>query len=106
VDRSLLFMAHTSPLPVVTGSRVRSLALIRQLVARGWDVSLFALDTGVPAQPPDVAELRALCAEVRLCRHGAPTAVRMARMGADLLRGRPFQHSMFRFPGAVREAHA
>jgi len=105
VDRSLLFMAHTSPLPVVTGSRVRSLALIRQLVARGWDVSLFALDTGVPAQPPDVAELRALCAEVRLCRHGAPTAVRMARMGADLLRGRPFQHSMFRFPAAVREAH-
>ena len=105
MDRSLLFMAHTSPLPVVTGSRVRSLALIRQLVARGWDVSLFALDTGVPAQPPDVAELRALCAEVRLCRHGAPTAVRMARMGADLLRGRPFQHSMFRFPAAVREAH-
>jgi glycosyltransferase involved in cell wall biosynthesis len=106
VGRSLLFMVHTSPLPVVTGSRVRSLALIRQLVARGWDVSLFALDTGVPAQAEDVAELRALCAEVRLWRHGAPTAVRMARMGADLLRGRPFQHSMFRFPAAVREAHA
>ena len=106
MDRSLLFMAHTSPLPVVTGSRVRSLALIRQLVARGWDVSLFALDTGVPAQPADVAELRVLCTEVRLRRQAAPTAVRMARMGVDLLRGRPFQHSMFRFPGAVREAHA
>jgi glycosyltransferase involved in cell wall biosynthesis len=106
VDRSLLFMVHASPLPVVTGSRVRSLALIRELVARGWNVSLFALDTGVPAQPADVAELRALCAEVRLSRHAAPTAVRMARMGVDLLRGRPFQHSMFRYPGAVREAHS
>jgi len=106
VGRPLLFMVHTSPLPVVTGSRVRSLALIRQLVARGWDVSLFALDTGVPARPADLAELRALCAEVRLSPHGAPTAVRMARMGADLLRGRAFQHSMFRYPAAVREAHA
>ena len=106
MGRPLLFMVHTSPLPVVTGSRVRSLALIRQLVARGWDVSLFALDTGVPARPADLAELRALCAEVRLSPHGAPTAVRMARMGADLLRGRAFQHSMFRYPAAVREAHA
>jgi glycosyltransferase involved in cell wall biosynthesis len=106
MGRSLLFMVHTPPLPAVTGSRIRSLALVRQLVARGWDVSLFSLATGVPAQAADLGELRTLCAEVRIAHHGAPKAVRMARMGADLLRGRAFAHSMFRYPAAVREARA
>jgi len=106
MGRSLLFMVHTPPLPAVTGSRIRSLALIRQLVDRGWDVSLFALDTGVPAQAGDLDELRALCAKVRIAAHDAPKAARMARMGVDLLRGRAFHHSMFRSPAAVREARA
>jgi glycosyltransferase involved in cell wall biosynthesis len=99
-------MVHAPPLPAVTGLRVRALALVRQLVARGWDVSLFGLETGVPAQDADLDELRTLCAEVRFAHHGAPTAVRMARMGVDLLRGRAFAHSMFRYPAAVREARA
>ena len=102
---SVLFLVHAPPLPVVTGSRVRSLALIRQLAARGWDVSLFALDTGVRAEPADVAELRALCREVRIVRPHAPRALQLARMGTDLLRGRPFQHGMFRATAAVRAAH-
>ncbi|MDQ3676867.1 MAG: glycosyltransferase, partial [Actinomycetota bacterium] len=104
--RSLLWIVHQPPLPAVTGSRVRSRALIRELVARGWEVSLFSLDTGVPAQRADLDDLRSLCAEVRLVPYGSTRSVRMARMGADLLRGRAFQHSMFRAPGAVREAHA
>jgi glycosyltransferase involved in cell wall biosynthesis len=106
MSRSLLWMVHQPPLPAVSGSRVRSLALVRELGARGWDVSLFSLDTGVAAQADDVAQLRALCAEVRIVHYEAPVARRMARMGADLLRGRAFQHSMFRSPAAVREAHA
>jgi glycosyltransferase involved in cell wall biosynthesis len=106
MGRSLLVMLHTPPLPAVTGSRVRSLALVRQLVARGWDVSLFALQTGVPAHAADVDELRALCREVRLAGHTPPRAVRLGRMGLDLLRGRSFHHSMFRDPTAVAEAHA
>lgn len=103
---SLLWMVHQPPLPAVSGSRVRSLALIRELAARGWDVSLFALDTGVPARPADLEQLRALCAAVRIVRHDVPPPVRMARMGADLVRGRAFQHSMFRSRAAVRAAHA
>lgn len=101
---SLLWLLHQPPLPAVSGSRVRSLALVRELAARGWQVSLFALDTGVPAQPDDLDELRALCAEVRIVPHAVPKALRMARIGADLLRGRAFQHSMFRTPAAVRDA--
>ncbi len=105
MGRSVLFLLHTPPLPAVTGSRVRSLALVRQLVERGWDVSLFVLQTGVPAQPQDVAELRELCREVRFAAHDVPAAVGLGRMGADLLRGRAFHHSMFRDPAAVRAAH-
>lgn len=101
----VLFVVHAPPLPAVTGSRVRTLALMRQLAARGWEVSLFGLDTGVPPGPEDVAELRALCRAVRIARHDAPRPLRLARMGADLLRGRAFHHSMFRSPAAVREAH-
>lgn len=103
---SLLWLVHQPPLPAVSGSRVRSLALVRELAQRGWDVSLFVLDTGVPAQPQDVEDLRALCAEVRIVAHAVPRTLRMARIGADLLRGRAFQHSMFRTAAAVREAHA
>jgi polysaccharide biosynthesis protein PslH len=105
VAGSLLWLLHQPPLPAVSGARVRSLALVRELVARGWDVSLFALDTGVPAQPADRAELRALCSELRIVPHTVPRTLRMARIGGDLLRGRAFQHSMFRSPEAVREAH-
>ncbi|MGH2839636.1 MAG: hypothetical protein ACRDKY_02280, partial [Solirubrobacteraceae bacterium] len=102
---SLLWVLHQPPLPAVSGSRVRTFSLIRELADRGWDVSLFALDTGVRAQPADLAELREICAEVRVVPFEAPARVRMARMGADLLRGQPFQRSMFRAPAAVREAH-
>ncbi|HWC25061.1 MAG TPA: glycosyltransferase family 4 protein [Solirubrobacteraceae bacterium] len=102
---SVLWLVHQPPLPAVSGARVRTLALIRELAARGWDVSLFALDTGVPAQPDDVAQLRELCDEVRIVAHDVPRALRMARIGADLLRGRAFQHSMFRSPQAVAAAH-
>lgn len=102
---SLLWLVHQPPLPAVSGSRVRSLALVRELARRGWDVSLLALDTGVPAQPADLDELRAVCAEVRIVPYDVARALRLARIGADLLRGRAFQHSMFRAPDAVREAH-
>lgn len=105
MGRSLLFMVHTAPLPAVTGARIRSLALISQLVERGWDVSLFGLDTGVAAGPADLDELRALCAEVRIAAYDVPQLERMARMGVDLLRGQSFHHSMFRSPAAVDEAH-
>jgi glycosyltransferase involved in cell wall biosynthesis len=106
VAPSLLWIVNQPPLPAVTGSRVRSLALIRELVAQGWAVSLFSLDTGVAAQRADLDELRGLCAEVRLMAFETSTAARTARIGADLLRGRAFQRSMFRAPDAVRAAHA
>lgn len=102
---TLLWIVHQPPLPAVTGSRVRSLALIRELVARGWSVSLFSLDTGVPARRADLEALRELCAEVRIVPFPTSRPVRMARMGADLVRGGAFQHSMFRAPAAVRAAH-
>ncbi len=103
---TLLWIVHQPPLPAVTGSRVRSISLIRELVARGWDVSLFSLDTGVSAQQEDLDELQTLCVEVKIFPFTPPEPLRMARMGADLLRGRAFQHSMFRDPQAVRAAHA
>lgn len=102
---SLLVLVHTPPLPAVTGSRVRSLALVRQLALRGWEVSLFALATGVPARDQDLDELRALCAEVRVAPYDTARPARMLHMGVDLARGRAFHHSMFRDPEAVRTAH-
>lgn len=103
---SLLVLAHTPLLPAVTGARVRSYGLVRQLALRGWKLSLFALDTGVPATAEDLDELRALCEEVRVAPFDASRTARMLRMGTDLARGRSFHHSMFRDPAAVREAHA
>ena len=62
----VLFLTDSSPLPQVSGDRIRTYNLMRQLAARGGIVSLYAL-VGLHAPGVhDLLELKALCDRVYL----------------------------------------
>ncbi len=101
-----LFLTHEPVLPLVSGARMRSYHLLRELARAGHRVSLFAL---VPDDAPtgdDLAALRELCERVEL-RPFSPSAVgRRAQLALDSLLGRPFQRRYFHDAGSVRDADA
>lgn len=101
----VLFLTHEPPLPLVSGARLRSFHLMRELAARGHDVSLFAL---VPADPPgqeDRARLQALGERTELRPFEPSRLGRAARMAAGTALGRAFQRDYFRDPASVAAAH-
>jgi polysaccharide biosynthesis protein PslH len=98
---SVLALTHEPPLPAISGTRVRSLNLVRQLAGRGWRVSLFALGFGELPGSTDRAELESLCERVEIADLHRSQAARYARILLDLARGRAFQQSFFYSPGAA-----
>jgi polysaccharide biosynthesis protein PslH len=96
-----LFLTHEPPLPMISGTRVRSLNLIRELVRRGWRVSLFSL---VPDEGPSAserAELDEICEGVTL--EALPsTRARRLRVGWAIVGARAFHEAYF-FSAAVAE---
>jgi glycosyltransferase involved in cell wall biosynthesis len=84
---------------------VRTLNLMRQLVARGWNVSLFSLVIGTPLSEAERRALDELCDTVvlqsfdrRSLRHGL-------RLAAAVATGRAF-HSRFFYEPAIAERAA
>ena len=93
--RKALVLAHESPLPAISGTRVRTLNLMLQLAKRGWNVSLFALAVG---EPPDDAERRKLeeiCDRVVLEPFASSRASRYRGAAFSRARGRAFQERFF-----------
>lgn len=91
----VLFLTHEPPLPLVSGARIRSYHLMRELARRGHAVSLFAL---VPDERlPDSARsaLGELCERVVLEPLRPSPLRRRARLAADFALGRPFQRGYF-----------
>jgi polysaccharide biosynthesis protein PslH len=97
-----LFLTHEPPLPMISGTRVRSLNLIRELVRRGWRVSLFSV---VPPElepsPSDRKELEDMCEEVTL-ETLSPNRTRYLRIAAAIARGRAF-HEAFSYSDRAAE---
>ncbi len=92
--RHALFLTHEPPLPMVSGTRVRSLNLIRQLLARGWRVSLFSLVPEASPSAADRAELERLCETVALEPLPAIRA-RYRRVAGAIAAGRAFHEAYF-----------
>ena len=65
-EPSVLFLTHTAPVPPVSGDRVRTLHLMRQLAARDWKVSLFSLVIGTALSDTERRVLEELCEDVVL----------------------------------------
>lgn len=97
-----LFLTHTAPLPLVSGERIRSFHLMRELDRKGWDVSLFSLLHSVPLGARDEDELRALCDDVLLVPFEASAWHRYTRLTRALISRHPFQERYFFSSEAAR----
>jgi glycosyltransferase involved in cell wall biosynthesis len=97
-----LFLTHEPPLPAISGTRVRSLNLLRQLERRGWRLSLFSLLTDDGVGEEDRARLGEVCERVVLEPLGASRARRYLRIALATARGRAFQEVYFFSSAAAR----
>jgi polysaccharide biosynthesis protein PslH len=100
----VLFLTHTAPVPPVSGDRVRTLNLMRQLVARGWNVSLFSLVIGTPPSAADRRTLEKLCDAVVLQPFDRSSLRHRLRLAGALVTGRAFHSRFFYEPEAARQA--
>src|SRR5438045_1890309 len=98
-----LVLTHEPPEPATSGTRARSLNLIRQLASRDWRISLFTLGAGEDPGPEDRRKLEAICERVVVAPLGYSLARRLARIGLDLARRQPFQASYFHSRPAAAE---
>lgn len=100
-----LFLTHSPPRPAISGDRIRTFHLMRELRDRGWHVSLFSLVA--PAEP---AGLEAALADASddwlVVPHGVSQRRRAADLGASLLRRRAFQQDWFWSRDAADACHA
>ena len=103
--RRVLFVSHTAPAPPVSGERQRAFNLLRQLVERDWEVSLFCLEHG-PVAAEELEQLQELAPGGLLVQPQPHPAWRVARSRLDVLRGRPFQRSFFLNRASRRTFHA
>lgn len=90
-----LFVTHTAPVPLVSGERIRTFNLVKQLARRGWRVSVFSL---VPGEAPDAEALELLHgigADVRLVRFSPGKGRRQARILRDLVTRRAVHRDFF-----------
>lgn len=100
----VLFLTHEPPLPLVSGARMRSFHLMRELARRGNAVSLFALVPDDAPSPADEAALADLCERVELRPFEPSPLARRARLALDYALGRPFERSYFYDAAAARAA--
>ena len=89
-----LFLTHSPPRPSVSGDRIRTFHLMRELRAAGWRTSLFSLvandePAGVEATLGDAADSWVLVPR------GVTRVQRAARLAGALVRRRPFQAGWF-----------
>jgi glycosyltransferase involved in cell wall biosynthesis len=90
-----VFVTHTAPVPLVSGERIRTFNLAKQLARQGWRVSIFSL---VPGEEPDgdaVELLQEIGADVRLVRFGPVRGLREARILRDLVTKRAVHRDLF-----------
>jgi len=103
ISARVLFLTHEAPLPLVSGARIRSFHLMRELAERGHDVSLFALVHSDPPSAADLSRLGGLGERVELHEFAPRQLARRARLALDTAGGRPFQRRYF-FDAAARVA--
>lgn len=97
-QRSAVFLTHEPPLPAVTGARVRSFNLMRQLADRGWRVSLFTLEDASAGGEADREGLARLCEQLVIAPLSRSHLSHRLRMVGGLLRNRPFPEWFFYEP--------
>lgn len=91
----VLFLTPSSPLPQVSGDRIRSYNLMRQLAAHGWRVSLYALVGGITPNSSQRVHLEEFCEDVRFGVAETSRASQFGRLIKSLVRREAFQRQYF-----------
>jgi glycosyltransferase involved in cell wall biosynthesis len=102
----LLFLTHEPPLPLVSGARLRSYHLMRELARRGHPVSLFAVVAGEPVSASASRQLAELCERVDLHPFRPSRLRRRARLATDYVLGRAFERGYFYTPTGAHALNA
>lgn len=89
----VLFLTHSPPLPQVSGDRIRTYNLMRQLAERGWSVSLYALVGRRPINLDHRIELEELCERVYLEMAETSGVTQSGRLLSSLVRREAFQRT-------------
>jgi glycosyltransferase involved in cell wall biosynthesis len=95
MSRRVLFLTHEPPFPPVSGARIRTWNLMRQLNEQGWRVSLFGLVTSEEERTAAAGPLGQLCDEVLLHVLPATRRARYRRLAGALARREAFQSRYF-----------
>jgi polysaccharide biosynthesis protein PslH len=90
-----VFLAHEPPVPLVSGHRIRTFNLMKQLVHHGWRVSLFALAPGAQPAPADLELLQSLEIEFEIVPFRRGSARHRARLLADIATRRAVHRDFF-----------
>ena len=90
-----VFLTHQPPVPLVSGDRIRNFHLMRQLVRRGWSVSLFTLVSGDPPAPADLDSLRSLDIDFEIVPFDRRSGRHRARLLVDIATRRAVHQDFF-----------
>jgi glycosyltransferase involved in cell wall biosynthesis len=93
VPRAVM-LTHEPPFPPVSGGRIRSYNMLRQLHARGWSLGIFALTVSAAEAAEAEPGLRELCDDVVLATLPGGRA-RHRRLARALVRREAFQAHYF-----------
>src|SRR5439155_4279135 len=97
-------LAHEPPFPPVSGARIRTYHLLRELRHRGWSLAAFALTAAGDDDTTSADGLRELCDDVLL--HRLPGgAARYRRLLTALSRREAFQARYFHDSSAAAHLH-
>lgn len=96
----LLFLTHEPPLPTVSGARLRSYHLMRELAELGHEVSVFALASDGPVSEEHRRALGELGGQVQLAEFVPSPRRRQVALAVDAVTRRPFQRHYFHSPHA------
>jgi glycosyltransferase involved in cell wall biosynthesis len=100
-----VFLTHQPPVPLVSGDRIRNFNLMRQLVRRGWRVSLFTLAPNEQPAPAEFDRLRSLDIDVEVVPFRRGSGRHRARLLVDIASRRAVHRDFFgdgRSVGAFR----
>jgi polysaccharide biosynthesis protein PslH len=94
-DAHAVFLTHQPPVPLISGERIRIFNLMRQLVRRGWRVSLFALASREQPAPADLDRLRSLDIDVEIVPFARRSVRHRARLLLDIVSRRAVHRDFF-----------
>ena len=91
----VLFLTHEPPLPLVSGARLRSFHLMRELARAGHKISLFAIVANDEPDSDDRQQLEDMCEHVELWPFRVSKLARLSQLAVDYTLRRPFQRRYF-----------